>query len=294
MRGSSNGSIALFHRREVWVPTLWGWTVLLVLACASLIVCTLTAYDFLAANEPAIARNGKGARILVIEGWLDETELDQASAAFHLGRYEHVVTTGGPIGSWHEFRDWQSYPERAAAYLRTHGLERVPIVVALAPASAQDRSFLSAVVFREWAHKTGITLDMVDVFSAGVHARRSRLVYRLALGSSVQVGVLAARPNDYEPERWWSTSAGAKAVIGEALSLAWTKCCFWPGPPGSHEERWAVPMTQSGLRPACPTLSDVASEDSSCRYAGAGAAPHSVPSCRARIAKHAGLIPEGM
>ncbi|MFZ2651078.1 MAG: hypothetical protein WA210_13330 [Burkholderiaceae bacterium] len=236
-----------------------------LVACASLVVCALAAYDFLAPNAPALARQGSGARILVIEGWLDETELDQAAAAFHRGRYEHVVTTGGPIESWHDFRDWHSYPERAADYLRGHGLEGVPIVVAVAPASAQDRSFLSAVVFREWAHKTGIALDAVDVFSAGVHARRSWLVYRLALGSSVQVGVLAARPNGYEPERWWKTSAGAKTVIGEALSLAWTKCCFWPGPPGSHEERWAVPMTQSGLRPACPTRRDLAPRDASCR-----------------------------
>ena len=92
-------------------------------------------------------------------------------------------------------------------------------------------------MFREWARKNGVALEAVDVFSAGVHARRSRLVYRLALGESVQVGVMAARPKDYEPDRWWATSAGAKAVIG-GLSLAWTKCCFWPGAPGSHEEKW--------------------------------------------------------
>ncbi len=152
--------------------------------------------------------------------------------------YESVVVTGGPIESWQDLRIWRSYPERAAAYLRTHGLEGVPLATAVAPASAQDRSFLSAVVFREWAREKGLTLDAVDVFSAGVHARRSRLVYQMALGGGVQVGVLAARPKDYDPERWWRTSAGAKAVVGESLSLAWTKCCFWPAPPGSHEERW--------------------------------------------------------
>ena len=143
-----------------------------------------------------------------MEGWLDEPELAQAVAAFHRGRYERIVVTGGPIESWQDLRIWRSYPERAAAYLRSHGLDGVPLATAIAPASAQDRSFLSAVVFRDWARQAGVALEAVDVFSAGVHARRSRLVYRMALGESVQVGVMAARPKDYEPGRWWAVSAG--------------------------------------------------------------------------------------
>ena len=196
------------------------------------------AYGFLATDEPALLAGGKGARILVVEGWLDEPELAQAVAAFRRGGYERIVVTGGPIESWQDLRIWRSYPERAAAYLRSHGLDGLPLATAIAPASAQDRNFLSAVVFRDWAHQAGVTLDAVDVFLAGVHARRSRLVYRMALGEGVQVGVIAARPKDYEPGRWWATSAGAKAVIGEGLSLVWTKCCFWPALAGSHEEKW--------------------------------------------------------
>jgi len=72
-----------------------------------------------------------------------------------------------------------------------------------------------------------------------VHARRSWLVYRMAFGDGVEVGVLSARPTGYDLQRWWTTSTGVKTVIGEALSLAWTKCCFWPAPKGSHEERWS-------------------------------------------------------
>lgn len=214
---------------------MWGCAVLLLVLAALAAGCIRGAYPFLAPQQPA---QGGGARILVVEGWLDEPELAQAVDAYRRGRYELVVTTGGPIESWLEFRAWRSYPERAAAYLRSQGVERVAL--AIAPASAQDRSFLSAVVFRDWARQASVTLEAVDVFSAGVHARRSRLVYRMALGSGVQVGVLAARPKEYDPERWWRTSAGAKAVIGEALSLLWTKCCFWPAAPGSHEERWGA------------------------------------------------------
>ena len=94
---------------------------------------------------------------------------------------------------------------------------------------------------RDWARQTGTVLGSVDVFSAGVHARRSRLLYRMALGPDVEVGVLAAQPQMFDAERWWTTSAGVKSVIGETLSLGWTVCCFWPPTPGSPEERWARP-----------------------------------------------------
>jgi hypothetical protein len=225
----------LFRRRHVWLPTFWGSVVLLIALAGVVLGCAFAAYAFLAPRQPVLGPDGRGARILVVEGWLDEPELDQAIAAFRGGHYERVVATGGPIENWSEFRAWHSYAERAADYLRAQGLEAVAVA---APASAQDRSYLSAVVFRDWARQAGVPLDTVDVYSAGVHARRSWLIYRMALGEGVQVGVLAAWPKDYDSTRWWKTSAGAKTVIGESLSLVWTKCCFWPAPPGSHEERW--------------------------------------------------------
>ncbi len=222
------------------MPTLWGVVVLLLLSAAGLLVCAHLAYGFLAPHQPATTNDGRGARTLVVEGWLDEAELSQAVAAFRGGRYERVLTTGGPIETWQGHLPWRNYAQRAAEHLRSHGLEGVPVVAVAAPASAQDRTFLSAVMVREWARQAGVTLDAVDVFSGGVHARRSWLVYRMALGDAVAVGVLSATPKEYDPARWWRTSSGAKTVIGEGLSLVWTKCCFWPGAPGSHEERWGV------------------------------------------------------
>jgi hypothetical protein len=109
-----------------------------------------------------------------------------------------------------------------------------------APASAQDRTFLSAVVLREWARREGVTLDAIDLFTAGVHARRSRMMFAQALGPTVTVGVLAAPARYYDPERWWASSNGAKTVIGEGLGLLWTVCCFRAPAPGSHAEQWGA------------------------------------------------------
>lgn len=231
----------LFRRREVWVPTLSGWLLALAIAAALLAVLGLGAADFLMLHEPALGRDGRGARTMVVEGWLDEADLDQAIAAIRGGHYERVLTTGGPIESWNDARVWKSFAERAAGYLKAQGLSAIPVIAVPAPASAQDRTFLSAVMVRVWAQRAGVTLTALDLYSADVHARRSRLLFRMAFGPTVEVGVLASAPRDHDAQRWWSSSAGAKAVVGEALSLAWTKCCFWPAAPGTHEERWAAP-----------------------------------------------------
>jgi hypothetical protein len=218
-----------------------------VLLCGAVAVIALLAAravgGYLAHSDSARGNDGQGARTLVVEGWLDESELSQAVATFRRGRYERVVTSGGPIDSWQEGIVWPTFAERAANYLRQHGLADVAVAAVPAPASAQDRTFLSAVVVREWLRREQPGLASFDLFSAGVHARRSALAYRMAFGPEVEVGVLAATQRRFDLDRWWSSSDGAKTVLGELLSLAWTKCCFWPAAAGSHEERWAVPKT---------------------------------------------------
>lgn len=196
-----------------------------------------SAHGFFALDEPAVLPGGGGAPVLVIEGWLGEDELDQAIAIFRRGRYQRAVTSGGPIES---FATFPTYAERAADYLRRHGLAGAALDAVPVPHTAQDRTFASAVWVRDWAAREGVAMGAFDVVSRDAHARRTRLLYRMAFGPEARVGVLSTSPTSYDAQRWWTSSTAFKSLLGEALSLAWTKCCFWPGPPGSHKERWAV------------------------------------------------------
>ena len=228
-------SIALFRQRHIWLPTIWGWVLLLVFFSVLCILMARTLYSFLAPNAPV------GARVLVVEGWLAPEELDQAVETFKTGGYQRIVTTGGPIMGWPELLVHSNYAQLAADYLAQHGVPRDAILVVPTPASAQQRTFLSAVVLRESAQQLGITLDAIDIFSSGAHARRSRLLFQMAFGAKVRVGVLAARPKVYDPDAWWRKSVGVESIIFQSIGLIWVKCCFWPGPPGSRQELWTVP-----------------------------------------------------
>jgi hypothetical protein len=212
------------------MPTIVGWLFLLLICVATMVLLANTLYGFLAQNAPV------GARVLVVEGWLGPEELEQAIQVFKNGKYEHIVTTGGPVTRWPEVNLGTDYARLAADFLAHHGVRRDLISAVPAPRSRKERTFLSAVIFRESAQRLGITLDAVDVFTAGPHARRSRLLFQMALGPMVRVGVLAARPADYAPESWWRTSAGVEQMLFQAFGFVWVKCCFWPGPPGSQSE----------------------------------------------------------
>ena len=211
----------LLRRREIWLPTIWGWLALLLVAAATVVFVGRSLHPFLALNEPV------GARVLVVEGWMEPQGLDQAIAAFRSGHYERVVTTGGPI-DWPRLNGAATFAERAANYLKKHGLADATVTDISAPKTAQDRTYHSAVMVREWAQRTGLALDALDVFSFGTHARRSRLLYRLAFGPNVGVGILAAWPSDYDAMTWWRTSTGARDVLDQAIGLFWVKCFFWP------------------------------------------------------------------
>jgi hypothetical protein len=223
---------ALFRRRPLYVPTVWGWLLLLAVCAAAGGVALRGVYPFLAVTRPV------SARLLVVEGWMPADQLDQALELWRAGRYEHVITTGGPITEF--LPEPSSYAERARDYLVSHGLPADAVVAVPAPASAQERSFLNAVMLREWLARSELQADALNVISSGVHCRRSWLLHRMAFEPQVKVGIIATEPRGYDPAAWWRTSLGAKDVLGEAISWVWTELFFHPGPPGSQEERWGV------------------------------------------------------
>ena len=137
------------------------------------------------------------------------------------------MATGAPLAEWPQANVYRTAAERAADYLKSRGLPPAAVAAVPSPSSAQDRTFLSAVMVREWAKRSGIEVRALDVFSLGTHARRSRLLFRKAFGSQVEVGAIAAR-HEYADERWWRSAEGAREVLDQATAYAWVLLFFHP------------------------------------------------------------------
>jgi hypothetical protein len=223
---------ALLRRYHLLLPTLFGWLLILLAGGLLAIFVARNLALFLIVDEPL------GADNLVIEAWMSRDELDQALDYFEANDYQRAILVGGPVKDFHGIDT--NLAERAGTYLRGQGLSVAQSVVIQAPYSAQNRTFLNAVLVREWFAGQGIAVDRVDVFTASVHTRRSQYLYQLAFGDAVEVGVIPSRPPDFDPVRWWRTSQWGKHVAVEFAGWVMVKCCFYPGEPGSHLEMWGI------------------------------------------------------
>jgi hypothetical protein len=216
----------------VWLPTWRGWGIVLLLAALALWIIVHRVYFYLAETAPT------GHGVLVVEGWIPADAFGGVIETFRRGAYQRLVVTGGPIEDSRCGGGFATYADLGAARVRSLGIDEALLAVVPAPASAQERTFRSAVSVREWTESQNQPISALDVYSYGAHARRSRWLYQQAFGERVAVGVFAGHPTSYAPEAWWRTSVGTEAVLSELVAWGWVRLFFHPGPRGSWEEQW--------------------------------------------------------
>lgn len=175
--------------------------------------------------------------ILVVEGWVSKQTLLQAIHTYKANPYQQIITTGGLIKG-RRLIEYKSYADSAAAFLKKNGINQSDITSLPTPDSAQNRTFLSAVIVRDWLIKQKNKTQVIDVISEGVHARRTLTLYQMAFANKRDIGIMAGKSEEYLLESWWQTSTGIKTVISEVVGLTWVACCFDPGEYQSHEEKW--------------------------------------------------------
>ncbi|PCH65083.1 MAG: hypothetical protein COC04_02900 [Gammaproteobacteria bacterium] len=224
---------SLFKRRQVWLPTFWGLIIFTVVIATVLNVVFRNIGYFLAQDQPI---NGQ---YLVVEGWLAEPALLTAITQFKQGGYQLLITTGGPDNR-HVNPLHATYAEQASAFLVKHGINTDQLITIPTPASAQDRTYLSAVMVKDWFSENKPGHATIDLYSGDVHARRSYSLYKMAFADKAHIGIIAAEPNNFSLQHWWRTSEGAKSVLAETAGLVWINCCFSPGDYGSHQEKWGM------------------------------------------------------
>ena len=92
-------------------------------------------------------------------------------------------------------------------------------------ASGATSTYEEAMLLRDVSNRRG--WHALLIVTDSYHTRRASQTFRALLPAVRIVAVAAPRPA-YDIDRWWTTSAGAKAVAEEAVGLAWTSCCLLP------------------------------------------------------------------
>jgi hypothetical protein len=205
-------------RRECWTLSRPAKFLILAGCVAALAGAVRFLYPFLAITDHV------QGEFLVVEGWLPSYALREVASLDH-GGYRKVLTSGGLITSeW--ARPGETYADWATARLKRMGVNGDLIQSVPARATERDRTYTAALAIRQWLHDNATGVKSVDVLTMGPHARRTRLLYQMALGNKIKVGVIAVPDKDFDPAHWWRSSEGVRAVIGEGIAYLYARCFF--------------------------------------------------------------------
>jgi hypothetical protein len=216
----------LLRKREVVVPSRRGLAVLAAGFIALLGAATAGfrgAHAFLAVNRPI------GGEALVVEGWIPDYAMREALAVFRSHPYALLITTGGPLPQGTAYASFGTHAQLAAATFQSFGLAADSLAAVPSPDVGRDRTFQEAVSLKEWLAARPAPFRSprsLDVVSFSAHARRTRLLYAMALGPEVEVGVLAPKNIGYDPDTWWRTSNGVRSVLDELIAYVYAKVVF--------------------------------------------------------------------
>lgn len=215
-----------FDRRVCLVPTWRFFVAVLLVGGLAGWIAMKSIHPFLAVHRPL----GNGS--MVVEGWLADGGLRVAISKFREGNYDFMYVTGGPVEVGSQLVQYNSYAELCASSLTALGMDTNRLQAVPAPRVKQDRTYTSALALKRWLELHGRSVTNLTVVSECAHARRSRLLYQKAFGSRVDVGTVAINTDHYDMNRWWASSPGVRAVIGETVAYAYARFLFWPKTPG--------------------------------------------------------------
>jgi uncharacterized SAM-binding protein YcdF (DUF218 family) len=213
----------ILTREARWGLSSRGWLVLIVIGFATGALLLLNVYPFLAVTDRV------EADVMVVEGWVRPYAIRAAVKEFNAGGYRQIYTTGGPVtGKGGYINDFQTSASVGADLLRKEGISREVLQMVPCRVIGRDRTYSSAVALRDWFRKHDVQVRSFNIITEGAHTRRTRLLFKEALGKDVNVGVIAVPNPDFDARRWWYYSEGVEDVVEEALGYLYAKFFFYP------------------------------------------------------------------
>ena len=205
---------------EDWRRSSSSKWVLFGIISAVLIFVVMFIHDFLAVNNPV------GEGILVVEAWIPAQTLAESANVFNSRHYNDLVVVGGPIqGMGSNSNHPTTYDDLAAKRLQKLGFDTKKLVKISVPGVSAGRTLASATAVKRWLSSSGISVCCVEVFTKGVHARKSWILFRRALGDGYRVGIIAGSDESYDRRFWFFSTRGIRIVVrnlaGYMYSTLW-------------------------------------------------------------------------
>lgn len=213
--------IRLIKRQEMWTLTAQGWVIAIALMISVIFFSISHLYPFLAVTSPI------KADVLVVEGWVTDYAVEQAFTEFKSGSYRQIFTTGGPVERGFYLVEYNNFAAIAAATLKKLGVQPEKVTVVPARDVIKDRTHASAIALRQWQAYSNSPIKSINLLTSDAHARRTWLIFQQVLKPKIKVGIIAAKPVNYNPNKWWTSSEGVRTVISEIIAYIYALFVNW-------------------------------------------------------------------
>jgi len=212
----------LVVRKPCRCLTFTGWLVLLLLVVLVFRIWLGTVCRWLSLNHPVKAKT------LVVEGWIEDYALKNALQFYEENNYKHLIVTGLPITQWHDYVTYKNTAEGAIAVMKGYGFQDT-IYQAVIPLSVTiNRTYNTAVATRLLFEKHPEFGKAFNIYSVGVHTRRTHLLFERAFGEDYNIGILADTDRTFDPKYWWHSSKGFRNVSNEFVAFNYVWAFFHP------------------------------------------------------------------
>lgn len=189
--------------RAAWIVILFATVVFLTII-----------HRFLAVSSPT------GQGILVVEAWIPSQALPQAAQIFQNGSYRYLVVVGSQISTCDHS---PNYADLAAENLAKLVPAKDKIVRIAMPYQPANHTFATANGFKQWFLISGAGTCCIDVYTVGVHARKSWITFQSVLGNNYRVGVIAGPETTYNPKHWLVSRQGLWLVARNLAGYLYTR-----------------------------------------------------------------------
>ena len=202
----------------------WTWKAKLIflsLLLVLIIVVIKGAYGFLTPEKPIITN------VLVVEGWMNDYALEESLAIFNEGKYQFMITTGGPLNTGYILMQYKSTAEVARGTMLDLGADPEKIFAVSRQLEWRDRTYKTALKLKAFLDAEHPNVKSFNLVSLGAHSKRSYLLYQMAM-PDFDIGIISIEDQLYNPNSWWDTSKGFRSVVTEMIGYLYVYFFFSP------------------------------------------------------------------
>ncbi|MBN1651821.1 MAG: YdcF family protein [Bacteroidales bacterium] len=200
----------LIKKKECLKLTWFSYLLIALVFIASFFLIRNKLYPLLAPTKPV------EAKIMVIEGWMNDFAIEEAYSIFLSGNYDLLITTGGPLDNGYLATHYVTAAEVGKATLIELGMDSTKILSVPRTFTLKNRTYQSALALGKWMNDNNKTIAAFNLVSLGAHTKRSWFLFQKALPET-KIGVIAIPDHRYDSKRWWKSSLGSRTVITETI-----------------------------------------------------------------------------